>query len=121
MRYPGHAIGALAVALLTLGAPPVSAADISVWVDGRFAGWALELEEGRSYVPLRMVAERLGAVVEYDARSHRVTVEQAGLHGAQGTSRSPARHSPHARGGEPLTVSVNGAAAVPVSSVPSIS
>ncbi|NPV45386.1 MAG: hypothetical protein HPY69_00400 [Armatimonadetes bacterium] len=60
----------VSVSLLVLVVGPVHSDSISVWVDGQFVGWALELTEGRSYVPLRSVSQALGVPVQYSERFH---------------------------------------------------
>ena len=56
---------------------------LSIWLDGQKLnmtgyGAAPEIKDGRTMVPIRFVAERLGSDVEWDAASSRVIMVRAG-------------------------------------------
>lgn len=66
---------AVITAIYLLGIGSVYAGDINVVVDGKVLGGDTILKDGTTYVPIRSVAESMGAYVTYDEATHTAIIK----------------------------------------------
>lgn len=59
-------------ASITLGA--YAASDIKLWINGKEINTDIQIVNGSSYVPLRVISETLGADVKWDGTARKITI-----------------------------------------------
>lgn len=70
-------ITAVFIAMILAASETVYAGDINVVVDGKVLAGDTILKNGTTYVPIRAVAESMGAYVTYDAATHTAIIKSA--------------------------------------------
>jgi hypothetical protein len=60
--------------LLTLATLIYAASDIKLFINGERIAIPIEIKEGSTYVPLRVVSEALGAQVHWDESSREIQI-----------------------------------------------
>lgn len=72
------ALSFVMVAVVALSVGVYAASDIKLFVNGKQASAQVEIINGSSYVPLRAVAEMLGAEVNFDNTTRTITITSQG-------------------------------------------
>lgn len=67
-------LGIISISLFSLGVGVFAASDIRLFVNGKQANADIQVIDGNSYVPLRAVAELLGADVKWDGDARAINI-----------------------------------------------
>jgi hypothetical protein len=82
MKKTGLIASFMAVALLSAGVGAYAASDIKLFINGKTVDAPVEIIEGSSYVPLRVVSEALGADVKWDGDARTISITGGAAPGA---------------------------------------
>jgi hypothetical protein len=72
------ALGILSIIAASLAVGAYAASDIKLLINGKSVAADVQVIDGSSYVPLRVVSESLGAEVKWDGDARTISIEQNG-------------------------------------------
>ncbi|MDD9266033.1 stalk domain-containing protein [Paenibacillus sp. GCM10023248] len=73
------ALGLSGIIAASVAVGAYAASDIKLFINGKLINADLQIVDGNSYVPLRVVSESLGADVKWDGEKREISIQQKGV------------------------------------------